>query len=150
MKFLSNILIIASLIVYVFCPILDCGIIGRFTGYTITEIMINQMSISYALLSLIPFIAGFCAIYFNCLKNKYWSILSICAILIEISFFSWAYDNILNLLETVKVNVNVFAWGFSTTFWLIVSAAIFALLALTPMEKLFVKERDKVKNSLNK
>ena len=44
MKFLSNILLVISIIAYVFCPFCDLGLFGTITGYQFTENVINNFA----------------------------------------------------------------------------------------------------------
>lgn len=143
MKFLSNLLIVASLIIYVFCPFFNLGLLGNLTGYHFAENMINDSgSILYSLVSLIPFFASFAAIYFNCLKGKYWSLISLLFNALYLGFFYWLYTSLINTLPIY--NIHSFAWGYQVSLWIVIIATASTVISVLPFEKLFKKKKHEV------
>lgn len=88
MRPITNILLILALICYIFLPFYDISFHGSVTGLQFTAGTISQaLSIGSVLLALLPFIAIFGAIGFNCLKSRWWVLLSIVFIILAIWFF---------------------------------------------------------------
>ena len=74
MKPITNILLIITLVCYVFLPLFEISLVGSLSGLQFTASIAN-LGVWYTLFSLTPFITIFLAIAFNCLKNRYWGIL---------------------------------------------------------------------------
>ena len=73
---------------YVFLPFYDISFHGTVTGLQFTAGTISQaLSIGSIIVALLPFIAIFGAIGFNCLKSRWWVLLSIACIILAIWFF---------------------------------------------------------------
>lgn len=88
MRPITNILLVLALICYVFLPFYDISFHGTVTGLGFTAGTISQaLSIGSILLALLPFIAVFGAIGFNCLKSRWWVLLAIAFIILGLWFF---------------------------------------------------------------
>lgn len=88
MRPITNILLVLALICYVFLPFYDISFHGTVTGLGFTAGTISQaLSIGSILLALLPFIAVFGAIGFNCLKSRWWVLLTIAFIILGLWFF---------------------------------------------------------------
>lgn len=88
MKPVTNILLVLALVCYVFLPFYDVTFQGHVTGFTYTAGTITRtMSFKGITFALLPFLAGFFALGFNCLKTKYWSICAAICILAAFWFF---------------------------------------------------------------
>ena len=88
MRPITNILLVLALICYVFLPFYDISFHGTVTGLGFTAGTISQaLSIGSILLALLPFIAVFGAIGFNCLKSRWWVLLAIAFITLGLWFF---------------------------------------------------------------
>ena len=96
MRPITNILLILALICYVFLPFQDISLIGTVTGLGFTAGTISQFrSIGRVVLALLPFMACFGAIAFNCLKSRWWILAAIACILVWLWFFhvtGYSYD----------------------------------------------------------
>ena len=89
MKPITNILLVIALICYTFLTFYDVALMPEpLTGfrYTAGNITAN-FSLIKTLFVLVPYVAGFAAIAFNCLKNRWWGIASTLCILAMIAFF---------------------------------------------------------------
>ncbi|MDD2961337.1 MAG: hypothetical protein PHR45_04555 [Muribaculaceae bacterium] len=141
MKFISNIIIATSLVIYVFFPLFDLGIFGNKTGYDFTETMINsECRLSYALFSLIPFVSGFAAIIFNCFKSRYWSIISFISVLASLFFYYSIYSN--GIIDCLSFKINSLAWGFEVSVILNIVASLLILLSLISFKKLMSRNKE--------
>lgn len=70
-------MLVLALVCYVFLPFLNIQFQGSISGLEFTAGTISRtMSFAGISLALLPFISCFVAIAFNCLKNKYWSLIS--------------------------------------------------------------------------
>ena len=96
MRPITNILLILALICYVFLPFQDISLMGTVTGLGFTAGTISQFrSIGRVVLALLPFIACFGAVGFNCLKSRWWILAAIAFILVWLWFFNatgYSYD----------------------------------------------------------
>ena len=89
MKPITNILLLITLVAYVFLPLFEISLVGNLTGLQFTASMITaNLGAWYTVFSLLPFVAIFLAIGFNCLKNRYWGILVALLIFVVIYFFA--------------------------------------------------------------
>lgn len=90
MKPITNILLIVALICYTFLAFYNVALMPEpLTGlkYTAGNITAN-FSLIKTLFVLVPYVAGFAAITFNCLKNRWWGIAATLCILAMIAFFA--------------------------------------------------------------
>lgn len=77
MKPVTNMLLITALICYVFLPFYSMELTGCITGLKYTSGLITEnFSILRTLFALVPFLACFGAIVFNCMKNRYWGLVA--------------------------------------------------------------------------
>lgn len=91
MKPITNILLVAALVCYVFLPFYDISFQGGLTGLEFTAGVISRtLSVRGVTFALLPFIAGFLGTGFNCLKNRYWSIGSVVFIIAWLVFYIFA------------------------------------------------------------
>lgn len=88
MKPITNILLIGSLVCYVFLPFYSMELTNAVTGLSYSAGLIAEnFSLDKTLFALLPFIACFGAITFNCMKNRYWGLAAGALILAGITFF---------------------------------------------------------------
>lgn len=88
MRPVTNILLVLALICYVFLPFYALSLHGTVTGLQYTAGTISQaISLGSVIKALLPFIAIFGAIGFNCLKSRWWVLLSIAFIILGLWFF---------------------------------------------------------------
>ena len=88
MRPITNILLVLALICYVFLPFYVFSLYGTVSGLQFTAGTISQaISLGSVIKALLPFIAVFGAIGFNCLKSRWWVLLSIAFIILGIWFF---------------------------------------------------------------
>jgi len=93
MKPITNILLVLALICYVFLSFYDVSFHGSVTGLEFTAGHISQsFSISNLLFALIPFITCFAGIAFNCLKNRWWVLVTMACIAVCIGFYIETVD----------------------------------------------------------
>ena len=138
MKFLSNILLVISIIAYVFCPFCDLGLFGTITGYQFTENVINNFaSLQEVVMSLLPFLAGFGAIAFSCMKSRYWSLASLAFIGIFAYFFALAPS----LLFAAVPQPFVSAWGYEVSRWCVVASVVASIVALIPFGRILGRKK---------
>ena len=88
MKSITNILLVAALVCYVFLPFYNIPLAPSSpTGFDFTAGMITgNFGWSGALFALVPFVASFAAIAFNCTKSRWWGIAS-CACIVVCMYF---------------------------------------------------------------
>ncbi len=88
MKPVTNILLIVALICYIFLPFQAIEPSGALSGWQFTASLITRnFSIGKTLFALIPFIACFGSIMFNCMKHRYWGLAAGLFILAGIGFY---------------------------------------------------------------
>ena len=89
MKPLTNILLVAYLIVYSFMPLFEVALDGDWNGLKYTaETISNAESLLNALFALLPFAVGFGAIAINCMKNRYWGLVAAALICCGLYFYA--------------------------------------------------------------
>ncbi len=89
MKPITNILLIGALICYIFLPFHIMELTGSITGIAYTAGTIaDNLSLGNTLYALLPFIACFGAITFNCMKHRYWGVVAGVLILTGIAFLA--------------------------------------------------------------
>lgn len=133
MKSLSNLLLAAISIIYVFLPLFDLGLFGKITGFEFTEQTLNSsVPLLKKVFSLIPFIACFGAIIFNYMKSKAWSIGSCIFILLGLFFYLYAYNFTQQNFWISKI-IGLGA-GFKIALWLLVIALASSLISLLPVK----------------
>lgn len=133
MKSISNILLAAILIIYIFLPLFDLGLFGKITGFEFTEQTLNSsVPLGKKIFSLIPFIACFGAIIFNYMKNKAWAIGSCIFILLGLFFYLFAYDFTQQSFWISKI-VGL-GTGFKIALWMFVITLASSLISVLPVK----------------
>lgn len=88
MRPITNILLVLALICYLFLPFYDISLIGTVSGLKFTAGTISQsLSARHVIVALLPFIAVFGAIGFNCLKGRWWVLGCIACIALSLWFY---------------------------------------------------------------
>lgn len=89
MKPITNILLIAAIICYVFLPFRTMDLAGSITGLSYSAGLITEnFSLPKTIFALLPFIACFGGVALNYTKHRYWSIATAALIAVGIAFFS--------------------------------------------------------------
>lgn len=133
MKSISNLLLAAILIIYIFLPLFDLGLFGKITGFEFTEQTLNSPApLGKKIFSLIPFIACFGAIIFNYMKSKAWAIGSCLFILLGLLFYLFAYDFSQQNFWISKI-VGL-GGGFKVSLWMFVIALASSIISLFPVK----------------
>ena len=147
MKPITNILLLLTLVAYVFLPLFEISLIGNLTGLQFTASMVTaNLSFSYTLYSLVPFLLIFAAIAFNSLKNRYWGVLVSILIFGVIYFFAtltsifqgFSLDHDPNVVADTQLGEGMpivgVGLGFYVSLVLIVLSFISALVSLMPFK----------------
>ena len=132
MKLITNILLLAALIIYVFTPFIDIAFQGSMNGFEYTTATINNSpDIARKLFSLAPYVACFGGISLNSLLHRYWGFAVIPFIILGIGFYEEARR--FALLEAPEFfNITGFGYGFNIGYGLMVAALISAVVSLLP------------------
>lgn len=118
MRPITNILLVLALICYVFLPFYNLSLQGSITGLQFTAGTISQaISLGSVVIALLPFIAVFGAIGFNCLKSRWWVLLCITFILVGMWFFynTGSFHDVMLRHEPEVTPDNDLGEGFSIT-----------------------------------
>ena len=152
MKPITNILLIATLICYVFLPLCELQVKGDVTGLAYSAAMITEnFSLKRTVFALLPFIACFGGIVFNCMKNRYWGIVVAVFVLIGLFFFysdkvflnvglQHAPDVIPNA-ELEGFGMEHLSIGHKVCRWLLIATLASALISLLPFKFNTILER---------
>ena len=152
MKPITNILLIAALICYFFLPLCELQVKGDVTGLAYSAAMITEnFSLKRTVFALLPFIACFGGIVFNCMKNRYWGIVVAAFVGMGIYFFTThhvflnaglqhAPDVIAND-ELEGFGIAHLSIGYKVCRWLMYAALASALISLLPFKFNTVLER---------
>ena len=152
MKPITNILLIATLICYVFLPLCELQVKGDVTGLAYSAAMITEnFSLKRTVFALLPFIACFGGIIFNCLKNRYWGIVVAVFVLIGLFFFysdkvflnvglQHAPDVIPNA-ELEGFGMEHLSVGHKVCRWLLIASLASTLISLLPFKFNTILER---------
>lgn len=134
MKPLTNILILAFLAVYLFLPFLNVDFDGAWTGIKYTaETVTNSSEPLKIIFALIPFIAGFCGIAVNCMKNRYWGILVAAFCALGVYFYIDSRE-LIHIQSPEFYHITSTGYGFSIGFWIMILALISALVSVLPFK----------------
>lgn len=132
MKPLTNILLIAQLIVYSFLPFFDVALDGSWSGLKYTaETISNAESLLNELFALLPFAVGFGAIAINCMKNRYWGLAVAACIAVGLYFYIDARDFI-HIEMPQFYAIKSLGFGFKIGYWLLIAAFVSAVLSVLP------------------
>ena len=152
MKPITNILLIAALICYFFLPLCELQVKGDVTGLAYSAAMITEnFSLKRTVFALLPFIACFGGIVFNCMKNRYWGIVVAAFVGMGIYFFTThhvflnaglqhAPDVIAND-ELEGFGIAHLSIGYKVCRWLMYAALASALISLLPFKFNTILER---------
>ncbi|MBO4814976.1 MAG: hypothetical protein J5523_08485 [Muribaculaceae bacterium] len=152
MKPITNILLIAALICYFFLPLCELQVKGDVTGLAYSAAMITEnFSLKRTVFALLPFIACFGGIVFNCMKNRYWGIVVAAFVGMGIFFFTThhvflnaglqhAPDVIAND-ELEGFGIAHLGIGYKVCRWLMYAALASALISLLPFKFNTILER---------
>lgn len=89
MKPITNILLIAAIICYVFLPFRTMDLVGSITGLSYSAGLITEnFSLLKTIFALLPFIACFGGVAINSNKHRYWGVATAAIIVTGIVFFS--------------------------------------------------------------
>lgn len=132
MKAITNALLIAAGICYIFCPFYDLAFEGSWTGLKYTaEIISNIDSLTTKVFVLIPFVACFGGILFNCLKSRFWGIATILCIIAGLYFYHVAYE--FTGVENPQIfSISGLGSGFNVGYGLLIAALASAVVSLLP------------------
>ncbi len=117
MKPITNILLIAAIICYVFLPFRTMDLAGSITGLSYSAGLITEnFSLPKTIFALLPFIACFGGVALNYNKHRYWGIATAALIAVGIVFFSmpdlffqsWALSHDPELLGTPAAQIEGF------------------------------------------
>ncbi len=142
-----------ALVCYTFLPYFEFSLTGGLTGWEFTAGHISHANgLLRVLEALLPFIASFAAIGFNCLKNRHWSILTIVAITTVILFYVYTSNlhevALRHAPEVAPIDdlgegfaIVGLGWGNRLSFGLFVAALVSAIVSLMPFSFNQVIER---------
>ena len=132
MKSLTNILLIAYLVVYSFLPFFDVALDGGWSGLKYTaETISNAESLMNELFALLPFAVGFGAIAINCMKNRYWGLAVAACICAGLYFYIDARDFI-HIEMPQFYAIKSLGFGFQIGYYLLIAALVSAVLSVLP------------------
>lgn len=132
MKPITNILLVASLIAYIFLPLFEVSFDGSWTGLNYTaQTISNSTDLLKIAFSLIPFLAGFGAIAINCMKNRYWGLASAALIGLGLFFYIDAKD-LIYIQSPEFYAIKNLGWGFDVGYGLMFAAFVSAVVSVLP------------------
>lgn len=132
MKLVTNILLLAAIIVYVFLPLFEVEFDGGMTGFTYTANTLTESTEwTKQIFSLLPFIGCFGGIAFNCMKSRRWGFVVAVFALIGIIFYYFAKQYV--LIQTPNVyHYEGIGVGFMVGYGLMIAALASAILSTLP------------------
>lgn len=99
MKPITNILLILALVCYVFLPFCSVALAGSMTGLSYSaELITENFSLLRTLMGLLPFVALFGAVAFNCTRSRHWGLVTGLFIIAGLYFFIASSGDLLNML----------------------------------------------------
>ena len=133
MKLLTNILLFAAIVVYLFMPVFDVQFMGGWTGFAYTaDTISNSESLWRKLYALLPFVSCFGAITFNCLRHRYWGFIASLFIVAGILFFVGARH--LLFIEPPQIyQILGLGTGFNVDYGLMITALVAVLVSILPL-----------------
>lgn len=150
MKPITNILLVAYLIVYLFLPLYSVDFQGAWTGFSYTADTVSYSNdFAKIAFSLIPFVAGFGGIAVNCMKNRYWGILVAVFVAVGLFFYIDAKDFVFIQLPRFY-EINSLGYGFNIGLWLLVASFVSAIVSVLPFKfnKFLAREISEVREKL--
>ena len=134
MKPITNVLLVIYIIAYTFLPFFDVAFNGGWTGFDYTAYTITESSeLSKQLFSLLPFAVAFCAIGFNCMKNRYWGIAVAAIICCGIYFYVDANDFVL-IQQPDYFKIKDFGIGFYVGYASLLLSLVSAAVSVLPFK----------------
>ncbi|MBQ7941801.1 MAG: hypothetical protein IJ328_05270 [Muribaculaceae bacterium] len=133
MKLVTNILLTASIICYIFLPFYELSFEGAWTGLKYTSETISHIEeLQEKLFVLIPFAACFGGILFNCLKSRLWGFATCACIAGGLYFYHLAQD------ISVAANPHLFSisgigYGFNIGYMILIAALASTVVSLLPL-----------------
>lgn len=99
MKPITNILLIAALVCYVFLPFCSVALAGSMTGLSYSaELITENFSLKSTIMALLPFVTLFGAIAFNCTRSRHWGLVTGLFIIGGLYFFIATEGDLLSML----------------------------------------------------
>lgn len=144
MKIITNILLVAALVVYVFLPLFNIEFEGGITGFAYSSYAIcSSGDLCTKLFALLPFVSCFGAIAFNCLRHRYWG--GIVAVLIAsgLGFYISAKHFVMIQMQDVYQYEGI-AVGFNIGYVLMICAFASSVISLLPFNFNLRFELDKM------
>ena len=132
MKPITNALLAIAIICYTFLPFYELSFEGSWTGLKYSsEVISNIDGFSGILFALLPYLACFGGIMFNCLKNRYWGIVSGICIVAGLYFYHSTYD--FTCVENPQLfSITELGFGFNIGYGLLIAALASAILSTLP------------------
>lgn len=132
MKPITNALLITAIICYTFLPFYELSFEGSWSGLKYTsETISNIESILSKLFVLIPFIACFGGILFNCQKGRYWGIATGLCIIAGLYFYVTAQD-FSTAANPQLFSITGLGYGFNFGYGLLITALISTIISILP------------------
>lgn len=134
MKFLTNILLVAAIIVYAFLPVFDVQLMhSNWTGIVYTAETLSSETASWGtrLFALLPFVSIFVAILLNCMKNRYWGLAVAAVISVAIYFFKEAHE-MAHIQSPEMLNIIGVCSAFNVSALLVCLALLSAVISVFP------------------
>lgn len=143
MKVVTNILLVAAMIIYLFLPLFEVEFDGGLTGFSYTaNTLSDSADLAKQLFALLPFISCFGAIAFNCLKHRFWGFIVAVFIVCGILFYYFAKQFVLIQAPEVYHYVGIGS-GFVIGYVLMICALASAILSLLPFAFNLLHEKPK-------
>lgn len=132
MKPITNALLIASIICYVFLPFYELSFEGAWSGLKYTaETISNIEPLLSKLFVLIPFGACFGGILFNCQKGRYWGIATSLCIIAGLFFYIKAHD-FSSAANPQLFSISGLGIGFNISYGLLIASLASAVTSILP------------------
>ncbi len=144
MKPITSLLLIVAIVCYVFMPLFEISMTDKdLTGLTFTIDAVTNGT--HVFVAILPFLSSFLAIGFNSLKNRYWGIAVVLAIIMGLYFFPTVYNfSGIPLAHDPEVaqdaefqegmRVTGIGLGFRVSFISLVLALVSAIISLMPLK----------------
>ena len=144
MKSITNIFLVAALVVCVFLPFYNVEFEGGITGLAYSSHAISESGDLWKqLFALLPFASCFCAIAFNCLKHRYWGAVVAVLVAAGLGFYIAAKHMVLMQMPDVY-NYAGIGVGFNIGYGLMICAFASSVISLLPFNFNLRFELDKM------